>query len=295
MINKYIQVTKPGIVCGNLISVIGGFLLASKGKINYELFLYCLIGTSLIIASGCVFNNIIDRDIDKKMQRTKNRALVQGLISLKNSTYYAIILGLSGFNILYFSTNFLSILISIIGFVIYVVIYSLYMKRKSIYGTIVGSLSGAAPPMIGYCAVTHHCDYECIILLIIFSLWQIPHSYSIAIFRLADYQAANIPVLPVIKGVLVAKNHIIFYILAFIIATITLSFSGYVGYKYLIVSLIVNFMWFTTAMLGYNTQNNQIWAQKIFILSIISIISLNLMISVDNKMPLSISFIKSII
>lgn len=87
MFKQYLQVTKPGIIFGNLISVIGGFLLASKGSIDYPLFIYTLVGVSLVVASGCVFNNYIDRDIDRKMERTKNRVLVKGLIEEMASAY----------------------------------------------------------------------------------------------------------------------------------------------------------------------------------------------------------------
>lgn len=118
------------------------------------------------------------------------------------------------------------------GFVVYVGVYSLYMKRHSVYGTLIGSLSGAAPPVIGYCAVTGDFDSGAAILLAIFSLWQMPHSYAIAIFRFKDYQAANIPVLPVVKGISVAKNHITLYIIAFAVATLMLTLGGYAGYKY---------------------------------------------------------------
>ena len=97
MFKQYLQVTKPGIIFGNLISVIGGFLLASKGSIDYPLFIYTLVGVSLVVASGCVFNNYIDRDIDRKMERTKNRVLVKGLISPAVSLVYATLLGIAGF------------------------------------------------------------------------------------------------------------------------------------------------------------------------------------------------------
>ncbi len=97
MIKQYLQVTKPGIIFGNLISVIGGFLLASKGSIDFRLFFVSLIGVSLVVASGCVYNNVIDRDIDHKMERTKNRVLVKGLISTKVSLAYATLLGIAGF------------------------------------------------------------------------------------------------------------------------------------------------------------------------------------------------------
>ncbi|PVF11392.1 protoheme IX farnesyltransferase, partial [Yersinia pestis] len=148
-----------------------------------------------------------------------NRVLVKGLIDPKVSLIYASVLGIAGMLLLYVAANALAMMLAVIGFVIYVGVYSLYMKRKSVYGTLIGSLSGAAPPVIGYCAVTGQFDTGALILLLIFSLWQMPHSYAIAIFRFKDYQAANIPVLPVIKGISVTKNHITLYILAFMVAT----------------------------------------------------------------------------
>ncbi|MDN6115147.1 MAG: heme o synthase, partial [Enterobacterales bacterium] len=208
MMKQYLQVTKPGIIFGNLISVIGGFFLASKGSLDVPLFIATMVGVSLVVASGCVFNNYIDRDIDKIMERTKNRVLVKGLIAPKVTLTYATLLGLAGVALLYVAANPLAALLAVIGFIVYVGVYSLYMKRHSVYGTLIGSLSGAAPPVIGYCAVSNEFDAGALILLAIFSLWQMPHSYAIAIFRFKDYQAANIPVLPVVKGISVAKNHI---------------------------------------------------------------------------------------
>ncbi|WP_340607978.1 heme o synthase [Xenorhabdus bharatensis] len=282
MIKQYLQVTKPGIIFGNLISVIGGFLLASKGVIDYPLFFATMVGVSLVVASGCVFNNYIDRDIDRIMERTKERVLVKGLINPKISLIYASVLGIAGMVLLYVAANALAMQLALIGFVIYVGVYSLYMKRNSIYGTLVGSLSGAAPPVIGYCAVTGQFDTGALILLLIFSLWQMPHSYAIAIFRFKDYQAANIPVLPVIKGISVAKNHITLYILAFMVATLMLTISGYAGYKYLIVAAAVSIWWLGMALSGYKTTNDRAWARKLFIFSIVAIMSLSIMMSVDS-------------
>ncbi|QTL39334.1 heme o synthase [Xenorhabdus budapestensis] len=282
MIKQYLQVTKPGIIFGNLISAIGGFLLASKGVIDYPLFFATMVGVSLVVASGCVFNNYIDRDIDRIMERTKERVLVKGLINPKISLIYASVLGIVGIVLLYVAANALAMQLALIGFVVYVGVYSLYMKRKSIYGTLVGSLSGAAPPVIGYCAVTGQFDTGALILLLIFSLWQMPHSYAIAIFRFKDYQAANIPVLPVIKGISVAKNHITLYILAFMVATLMLAISGYAGYKYLIVAAAVSIWWLGMALSGYKTTNDHIWARKLFVFSIVAIMSLSVMMSVDS-------------
>ncbi|EKN4695351.1 protoheme IX farnesyltransferase [Yersinia ruckeri] len=287
MIKQYLQVTKPGIIFGNLISVVGGFLLASKGDIDYPLFLATLIGVSLVVASGCVFNNYIDRDIDCMMERTKNRVLVKGLIEPKISLIYASVLGIAGMLLLYVAANALAMMLAVIGFIIYVGVYSLYMKRKSVYGTLIGSLSGAAPPVIGYCAVTGQFDTGALILLLIFSIWQMPHSYAIAIFRFKDYQAANIPVLPVIKGISVTKNHITLYILAFMVATLMLTLSGYAGYKYLVVAAAVSVWWLGMALRGYKATNDSVWARKLFIFSIIAITSLSVMMSVDFNVPSS--------
>ncbi|MBJ7221826.1 MULTISPECIES: heme o synthase [unclassified Brenneria] len=286
MIKQYLQVTKPGIIFGNLISVIGGFLLAAQGSIDYVLFLATLVGVSLVVASGCVFNNVIDRDIDKKMERTKNRVLVKGLISLKVTLVYAAVLGIAGFALLYIAANPLAMWLAVMGFVVYVGVYSLYMKRHSVYGTLIGSLSGAAPPVIGYCAVSNQFDAGALILLLIFSLWQMPHSYAIAIFRLKDYQAANIPVLPVVKGISVAKNHITLYILAFMVATLMLSLGGYAGYKYLVVAAAVSVWWLGMALSGYkNANDDRVWAKKLFVFSIVAITSLSVMMSVDSIAP----------
>lgn len=147
MIKQYLQVTKPGIIFGNLISVIGVFSSLPRA-ILITLFLSTLLGVSLVVASGCVFNNYIDRDIDKIMERTKNRVLVKGLIDPKVSLIYASVLGIAGMLLLYVAANALAMMLAVIGFVIYVGVYSLYMKRKSVYGTLIGSLSGAAPPLL---------------------------------------------------------------------------------------------------------------------------------------------------
>ncbi|MFB6434805.1 MAG: heme o synthase [Candidatus Malihini olakiniferum] len=287
MIKQYLQVIKPGIIFGNLISVVGGFLLASKGSIDYPLFIDTLFGVSLVLASGCVFNNIIDRDIDKKMERTKNRVMVKGLILIKVSICYATMLGIAGFSLLYVSVNPLAMWLTVIGFVVYVGVYSLYMKRHSIYGTVIGSLSGASPPIIGYCAVTNQFDLGALILLLIFSLWQIPHSYAIAIFRFKDYQAANIPVVPVVKGISVAKRQIRLYIIAFMVATLLLSVGGYTGYKYLAVAASLSICWLSMALSGYKrSNNNQLWARKVFFFSLVLITALSVMMSVDSMMPI---------
>jgi protoheme IX farnesyltransferase len=280
-LKHFIQITKPGIIFGNVLSVAGGFFLASKGHVDIGLFLAAVIGTSLVVASGCVFNNCIDRDIDVKMERTKNRVLVQGLVSLRLALIYATVLGVVGVGLLYTKANALAALFAVIGFVIYVGFYSLYLKRRSVHGTLVGSLSGAMPPVIGYVAVSNTFDLAALTLLVMFSLWQMPHSYAIAIFRFNDYRAASIPVLPVKRGIRVAKRHILIYILAFLLATLMLTFGGYAGLNYLAVAAAMGMYWLYMAWTGYKAKDDTVWARKLFVFSIFTITALSVAMSLD--------------
>jgi protoheme IX farnesyltransferase len=280
-LKHFIQITKPGIIFGNVLSVAGGFFLASKGHVDIGLFLAAVIGTSLVVASGCVFNNCIDRDIDVKMERTKNRVLVQGLVSVKLALIYATVLGVVGVGLLYTKANALAALFAVIGFVIYVGFYSLYLKRRSVHGTLVGSLSGAMPPVIGYVAVSNSFDLAALTLLVMFSLWQMPHSYAIAIFRFNDYRAASIPVLPVKRGIRVAKRHILIYILAFLLATLMLTFGGYAGLNYLAVAAAMGMYWLYMAWTGYKAKDDTVWARKLFVFSIFTITALSVAMSLD--------------
>lgn len=281
LLKQYLNLAKPGIVFGNLISVTGGFFLASRGDADLTLFLATALGVALVIASGCVFNNYIDRDIDQKMERTRNRVLAQGLVSPAHAIVYACVLGVAGVAVLYAASNTLAVMLVLMGFMVYVGLYSLWLKRGSVYGTLVGSLSGAAPPVVGYCAVSNEFDAGAAILLLIFSLWQMPHSYAIAIFRFNDYQAANIPVLPVIKGISAAKRQIVLYIAAFVVATLMLTLSGYAGYSYFVVAALSGAYWLWMGVSGYKAVDDTVWARKLFTFSIVTITMLSVMMSVD--------------
>lgn len=284
MFRHYLQLTKPGIIFGNLITVTGGFFLASKGQFDLVKYLAVALSVSLIVASGCVFNNFIDRDIDIKMERTKNRALVTGLISPSHALIYASVLGIVGLALLYFKTNLLSTLLVVLGFVVYVGFYSLYLKRHSVYGTLIGSISGAMPPVVGYCAVSNQFDAGAAVLLVMLSIWQMPHSYAIAIFRFNDYAAASIPVLPVKEGVLKAKKHIVAWIVAFTIVTPMLTVMGYTGYVYFVVAAILCVYWLYLAIIGFKAEDDTKWAKKLFLVSVIIVTILSIVMSVDYRL-----------
>ena len=272
MIRRYIQVTKPGIIMGNAISVAGGFLLAAQGQFTWTLLLATLAGLSLVVAGGCAINNVIDRDIDAAMKRTQSRPTVTGAISSTAALSHGVVLTLAGFILLGLFTNISALAFAVFGFVIYVGVYSLYMKRHSVYGTLVGSLSGAVPPVVGYCASAGQVDAGAIILLLMFSLWQMPHSYAIAIFRYQDYARANIPVLPVKQGIHAAKCHIVIYIAIYALVTLMLSVAGYTGIGYMAVAGTTSFWWLLMALRGYRRNINlERWAKQVFAFSIINI------------------------
>jgi protoheme IX farnesyltransferase len=219
------------------------------------------------------------------MIRTRNRALAKGLISLKIAVSYATILGIAGMALLCAATNLLAVVIVLAGLVIYVGVYSLYMKRNSVYSALIGSLAGATPPLAGYCAVTGRFDMGAVRLLSIFSLWQMPHCYAIAIFRFDDYAAAAIPVLPVKQGTAAAKKHIVGYILAFMAATLMLTFGGYTGYSTFAVATVLGLSWLYLAWSGYKAFDERLWARRLFIFSILTIFILSVMISIDFTAP----------
>jgi len=279
MINYYL-ITKPGIVLGNLITLAAGFLLASKGNINIYLFLATLMGLAFVMASACVFNNYIDRPLDKKMERTKNRALVTGLISGQNALLFATLLGFFGFGILFYFTNLLTVAVAAFGFFVYVVLYSLW-KSKTVYGTAIGSIAGAIPPVVGYCAVSNRLDIGAIILFFMMVLWQMPHFFSIAMYRYEDYKAAQIPVLPLIKGILVTKIHMAIYITCFIAVAALLTYFNYTGYVYLMVTVIAGLAWLGLSLKGFSISNNQLWGRQMFHLSLVLITVICLVIPFD--------------
>jgi len=220
------------------------------------------------------------------MIRTRNRALAKGLISLKIAVCYATILGIAGLALLWAATNQLSVVIVLAGLVIYVGVYSLYMKRNSVYGALIGSLAGSTPPLAGYCSVTGRFDMGALILLSIFSLWQMAHCYAIAVFRFDDYTAAAIPILPVKQGTAAAKRHIVGYILAFMAATLMLTFGGYTGYSTFAVATV-------SVCLGCIWPGRAMWhpmsgsGPKSFSSSHLTIFILSVMMSIDFTAPVS--------
>lgn len=282
--NDYFRVTKPGIVLGNLVSVVGGLFLASGGILDLPLVVSTVLGVGLVIASSCVLNNCIDRNLDRKMVRTRGRVMAERRIPLVIACLYAAALGLAGIVLLAVMTNPLCVGVVLTGQVIYVGVYTLFLKPRSPYSTLIGSLAGAAPPLAGYCAIRNRLDLGALLLAAIFSIWQVPHFYALAIDRLQDYTAASIPVMPVRQGTTTAKKRIIAYILVFTLALPLPTVAGYTGDRYLALSLMVGLVWLSAACWGYGNSEDGAWARRVFVLSLFSITVVSAMLAFDGAM-----------
>jgi len=283
-IRSYYNLTKPGIIMGNTISNVAGFALAAQSSFSINVFLAAVVGLSLVIASACVFNNVIDRGIDSKMKRTRSRGLVTGEVPVPNAFIFGLLLGIVGFALLLILTTQVATAVALIGFFVYVVVYG-YAKRKSSLGTIVGSIAGAVPPVVGYTAVTNRMDTAAWILFYILVFWQMPHFYAIAMYRLKDYKAAKIPVLPAIKGMAATKVTIVLYIIAFTLTAPLLSIFGYTGFTYFIISALLGLLWLWNAIAGYRNQTDVAWAKRLFGFSLVVLTVLCIMISIERVFP----------
>ncbi len=279
----YYELTKSGLVFGNIVAVIAGFLLGQSvagfgmPAAKAGMLAGAIIGLGLVMASGCVFNNYIDRDIDAKMERTKRRALVTRRVSERNAIVFGAVLGVLGFAALAMSTNAVAVAVAGVGFVFYVFVYTIGTKRRSPYGTAMGAIAGATPPVVGYAAAAGRLDLAAFILFAIMFTWQMPHFFAIAIRRKEDYAAAKVPVLPVRSGIARTKLSMAVYIIEFIAASSLLAVFGYAGAPYLAVALLLGIVWFVLAVRGFGItgiEHDRRWARGMFYFSLFVMVAL---------------------
>lgn len=264
----FVTLAKPGILRSNAIAVFAGFWLASHWNVNYGLLIWTLIGSLLVMASSCVFNNYFDRDMDTKMERTKKRALPTGKLSPSVVLSYAIILGILGNMTLFVFSGWLAGVFGIVGMLVYVVIYTLWLKRTSTWSTSVGAISGAMPPVIGYVAASGSVDLGAVLLFAMLFLWQPPHFWALGIRRTEEYRAAGFPLLPVVKGIPRTKLQMLPYIALLIPIPILMYVYDFTGIWFLIIGEILSVLWLFMAIKGFRSQDNDTWAKRVFIFSI---------------------------
>lgn len=284
-VTRYYSLTKPGVLYGNVLTAAAGFLLASRGNVDLWLFLALIAGTTMVIGSATVLNNVLDRDIDTVMERTKKRATVTGSIGARNATIFSIVLGVVGMAILIAWTNWLVVLVGLGGFLVYVILYGMWSKRVSIHGTLVGSVSGAAPILAGYVAVTGAIDIAAVLVFLIMFFWQMPEFYSIAIYRHDEYAEAGIPVISVTRGIENTTVQILLYTVAFVVSTLLLPVFGYVGVAYSVVMGALGAYWIWLGIKGLRAGDSAAWARKMFRFSLVMILALCLMLAVGPILP----------
>ena len=284
-IKAYYSLTKPGVTYGNAITAVAGYLLAAGMNLHVVSIFAFSIGITLVIASACVTNNFFDQDIDRLMTRTKTRALVQGRIPGRNAVIFSIVLGVLGAMLILEFTNTLTLWVSYFGWLIYVVFYGMLSKRLSIHGTLVGSLSGAAPILAGWTAVTNEVGIGGALLFAILFFWQMPEFYSIAVYRRNEYAKAKVPVMTVIKGVKHTKVQILIYTIAFVVSTLLLTVYGVTGIVYFIVMAALGAYWIWLGVKGQTTPNDDAWSRKMFRFSLIILMVFSFMISIDAFLP----------
>jgi len=283
-LRAYYKLTKPGIIQGNLLMCFAGFMLAANGHLPVGRLLATLFGTALIIGAACVVNNCLDRGIDAKMVRTSQRATATGAISLRAAGLYALIMGALGLYLLLSFVNLRTALVGVGGLLAYTVLYS-YAKRRSSHGTLVGTISGATPPVAGYVAITNRFDSTALLLFVVMVCWQMPHFYGIALYRQKDYQAAGIPVLPIVKGAYRTKLEIMIYSGLFIVSCLLLSTVGRASYLFAASMLVLGVSWLQRGWHGFNSQNNSAWGRSMFLFSLIVLLAMAVILSLNAWLP----------
>ncbi len=258
---------KPGITLSNTLAAVAGFFLASSyAGFSLRIFIGITFGIAFVIASACVVNNIIDRDIDARMKRTRGREVAAGNISIQNAIIYAVVLGVVGFGSLAIWTNVLTASLGILAYFWYVVVYGL-AKRKTPLSTIIGGVCGALPPVAGYTAVMGQLDIVAVVLFVMLMVWQLPHFYAISIFRRDDYKKAGLPVWSVKYGNTSTRRQMMFWVLVFLVLTPTLAFIGAAYNPYLIVMVVAGLYWTVNGIVHIDEADEQ-WARRMFMSSI---------------------------
>lgn len=237
-ITGLITLPKPGIVALVLLSTFTGLYLGGRDNPDTRTFFWTLLGLGIATAGAAVLNNFLDRDIDRIMQRTKNRSLPSGSVSAKSAYYIGITLVIISLFLLKIYVSLTVTILTAAAVFIYVVLYTLYFKRTTPAASLIGGVGGALPPVIGYTATNHALDYNALALFLIIVIWQQPHFWALALKYREDYMRARVPMLPVAKSVQATKVRMFWYTLALLPVSVFPFVLGMAGIYYLASALI---------------------------------------------------------
>ena len=264
---SFLDLCKPKIVLLLTLTALVGMLLTIEFYSNIFSGLGSLLGFAFLAASSAALNQIFDRETDKNMERTKKRPLAKGDITLSQAlTFTAVLLFVGSSMLLYFS-NLLTLLITTFGFIFYSLVYTIYLKWTTPQNIVIGGLSGALPPLIGWTAVTNEISLLPLILVLIIFLWTPPHFWPLAIDRMEDYKKEGVPMMPIAKGVSRTKKEMVIYAILLLGASLSPFFYGLTGYFYLISTTTLNLYFIYLCISYLNDENNQL-SMKIFNFSV---------------------------
>jgi heme o synthase len=240
VVQSYYQLTKPRIILLLLITTAGGMWIAGEGQVDPLLVLVTLVGGAFASASANTINCIYDRDIDYIMERTRHRPLPSGRIQPRDALVFAIALAVSAFALLVIFANLLSALLAMSGIVVYVAVYTHWLKRHSTQNIVIGGSAGAIPPLVGWAAVTGDLSLPAWVLFAIVFLWTPPHFWALAMMIRKDYAKVGVPMLPVVAGETETARQIWFYTLSLIPVTLLLVYPFHVmGMVYASIALLL--------------------------------------------------------
>ena len=260
---------KGFVLIANVLPILTGFWLAlyftdSSFVDNWKVFLMTMIGGTFIMAGALTLNNWYEVDLDKVMERTKNRPTVTGHFSMNTVLKIGIFCTVIGFLFILFTTIEATIY-AFIGWFTYVILYTLWSKRKYTLNTMIGAVSGAVTPLIGWTAIETGIQIVPITLALIVFLWQMPHTFSIAMRRYEEYKKAGVAMLPVVYGFEVTKRQIVLYIACLLPLPFFLSSLGTV---FIVIATLLNIGWLIMGISGFFVKNDVKWANRIFIYSV---------------------------
>lgn len=285
-VRDLIALAKPRITLMVVITAAGGLFLTSRvGHMdgpgpNATTVLCTLLGMSLIVSGANALNMYIERDVDRRMDRTKNRPLPAGRLSPRVALWFGVILSVLSVPVLALGTNTLTALLAVLANLLYVLAYT-PLKQHSQYALHVGAIPGAIPPLLGWTAGTGRIDAAGIVLFAILFLWQIPHFVAIALFRKVDYARAGIVVTPNVTGELASRHTIIRWIFAVVAASLLVVPLGIAGHGYLIAATIFGAIFFTWGCYGLREGTGKRWAKSLFGISILYLVLLFAALMID--------------
>jgi len=280
---EYLELTKPKVVALITFTAMVGMLLATPGMVPWPILLFGSLGIALMAGSAAAINHLVDRRIDAMMARTRHRPLPSGQLDTWQVLTFAVLIGVLGFALLLVFTNPLTAVLTFASLIGYAVIYTLFLKRATPQNIVIGGAAGAAPPLLGWTAVTGQVDSGALLLFLIIYIWTPPHFWALAIHRRNDYAHADIPMLPVTHGVAFTRLHILLYTILLFLITLLPFLTGMSGWIYLVsaVGLGLRFLSYTVRL--YATEDDTL-AMPTFGFSIVYLFGLFAALMLDHYM-----------